>query len=380
MFRELQDILSKGLVTLQFVFSIGMLFGIGLVYSQFRFIINKDLGLNYDNVISLPLYSHNSDEEVQRIKNAFKSIPGVNDIAHVSNFNGVSGSQSTITVDDTAKTKITCRLGYVDYNYFPMMEIPIIKGRNFSRDYALDENEGIILNQAAVSFLGWTDPIGKTFLPIMDTIHKRKVIGVVQDYHYYSLHSKIEPAAYFISPASSYALAIKLSPGNQTETLKTLEEKWGEIFPGVPFEYHFATNTIKEMYRDEENMLTLFAYFTILSILISCLGLYGLTALMTERRTKEIGLRKVFGGSVYQIIVLLVKSYIRLILIASLIALPLGWYLMSEALESFAYRISITWYFYIVPIILVCLLAVLTTAYHAVRAANMNPAEAIRYE
>ena len=372
--------LSKGLVALQFVFSIGMLFSIGLVYSQFRYVLNKDLGLNYDHVISVPLYSHNSDEEVQRIRNAFTTVPGVTDMSHVSYVNGVSGSQSTINVDDSAKTRIACRIGYVDYNFFEMMDIPIVEGRNFSKNYALDENEGLILNQAAVDFLGWENPIGKTFLPIMDTTHKRKVVGVIRDYHYYSLHSRIEPAAYLIRPKNAYTLAVKLDPGNPNETVQLLEEKWDALFPGVPFEYQFATDYIKNMYRDENNTLKLFTYFTLLSILISCLGLYGLTALMTERRTKEIGVRKVFGGSVSQVMLLLIKGYLTLIIIASAIALPLGWFMMSKALHEFAYSISIAWYYFIIPVLIVSVFALLTTAYHAIKAASMNPVDAIRYE
>ena len=372
--------LSKGLVTLQFVFSIGMLFSIGLVFSQFRYVLNKDLGLNYKDVISVPLYSHNSEEEVQRIRNTFNTVPGVLDISHVSFINGVSGSQSTINVDDSAKTRIACRIGYVDYNFFPMMDIPIVEGRNFNKDFALDEEEAVILNQAAVDFLGWENPIGKTFLPIMDTVHKRRVIGVIRDYHYYSLHSRIEPAAYMIRPESAYTLAVKLDPGNENETVQTLEDKWNELFPGVPFEYQYASDYVHNMYRDESNTLKLFTYFTLLSILISCLGLYGLTALMTERRTKEIGVRKVFGGSAMQVMVLLVKGYLKLVIIASIVALPIGWYIMSQALDEFAYSIHMSWYYFIIPVLIVSIFAFLTTAYHAIRAANMNPVDAIRYE
>ncbi|MBN2174579.1 MAG: ABC transporter permease [Bacteroidales bacterium] len=372
--------LSKGLVTLQFVFSIGMLFSIVVVYQQFSFLNNKDLGLNYESVVSVPLFNHNSEEEVQRIENSFGSVPGVAEISHVSFINGVSGSQSSLNVDDSAQTRITCRIGYVDYNYFPMMGIPVVEGRNFSSEYSLDEEEAVILNQAAVDYLGWENPIGKTFQPIMDTVHKRKVIGVIHDYHYYSLHSKIEPAAYIIRYENSYTLAIKLNPGNQQETIQQLEDKWAELFPGVPFEYQFATDYVKNQYRDESNTLTLFTYFTLLSVLISCLGLYGLTSLMTQRKTREIGVRKVFGGSVINIILLLLKGYARLILIASIVALPLGAYLMTRTLNNFAYRIDMSWYFFILPVILVGIFAILTTAYHAIKAANMNPVDAIRYE
>jgi putative ABC transport system permease protein len=283
-------------------------------------------------------------------------------------------------VDDSSKTRIACRIGYVDYNFFQMMDIPIVEGRNFSKDYALDEQEAVILNQAAVDFLGWDNPIGKTFLPIMDTVHKRRVIGIIKDYHYYSLHSRIEPAAYIIRPENAYTLALKLDPGNKNETVQSLEEKWNDLFPGVPFEYQYAKDYIQNMYRDESNTLKLFTYFTLLSILISCLGLYGLTALMTERRTKEIGVRKVFGGSVMQVMVLLVKGYLKLVIIASIVALPIGWYIMSEALDEFAYSINISWYFFIIPVLIVSVFAFLTTFYHAIKAASMNPVDAIRYE
>ncbi|HPE55135.1 MAG TPA: FtsX-like permease family protein, partial [Bacteroidales bacterium] len=199
-------------------------------------------------------------------------------------------------------------------------------------------------------------------------------------YHYYSLHSRIEPAAYMIRPESAYTLAVKLDPGNENETVQTLEDKWNELFPGVPFEYQYASDYVHNMYRDESNTLKLFTYFTLLSILISCLGLYGLTALMTERRTKEIGVRKVFGGSAMQVMVLLVKGYLKLVIIASIVALPIGWYIMSQALDEFAYSIHMSWYYFIIPVLIVSIFAFLTTAYHAIRAANMNPVDAIRYE
>jgi putative ABC transport system permease protein len=371
--------LSKGLVILQFVFTIGMLFGICVVYTQFRYIMNKDLGLNYDRVISIELYNHNSPLEVQRIKNSLLSNPDVIEVAQVSGVNGVSGSQGTITVDDSAQTKITVRHGFVDYNFFPMMEIPVVLGRNFSKEFSTDLNEAVVLNQAAADYLGWDNPLNKRFKPSMDTNY-RKVIGVISDYHYYSLRSKIEPAAYIILPEYSRILAVKISDRNTSETIKDIENKWSGTFPGVPFEYQFADTLIKDLYKDEQNILRLFSYFTILSILISCLGLYGLTALSTERRTKEIGIRKVFGSTEGNIVLRLIRGYILLVIVAGVIALPVSWYLMNEALEKFAYSIRITWIFFILPLLLVSLFAVFTTIYHALRAANMNPVKALRYE
>lgn len=371
--------LSKALVILQFVFTIGMLFSIGVVYMQIRYVVSKDLGLNYDRVISIELYNHNSTQEVQRIKNELMSNPDVIEVAQVSGVNGVSGSQGTITVDDSAQTKITVRHGFVDYNYFPMMEIPVVMGRNFSREFSTDQNETVILNQAALDYLGWDDPIGKRFNPSLDTNY-RKVIGVISDYHYYSLRSKIEPAAYYLLPEYSSTLAVKISDRNITETINDIENKWNEIFPGVPFEYQFADSLIRDLYKGERNILMLFTYFTLLSILISCLGLYGLTALSTERRTKEIGVRKVFGSSAGNIVLRLIKGYISLVIIAGIVALPVSWYFMTAALDKFAYSITITWIFFVLPLLLVGLFTVITTLYHALRAANMNPVKALRYE
>jgi len=213
----------------------------------------------------------------------------------------------------------------------------------------------------------------------MDT-NKRKVIGVISDYHYYSLREKIEPAAYIILPEDSRNLAVKISDRNISETIKDIENKWNGIFPGVPFEYHFADTLIKDLYKDERNILTLFSYFSILSILISCLGLYGLTALSTERRTKEIGIRKVFGSSVSNIVVQLIRGYILLVIIACLIALPVSWYFISTALEKFAYSITITWIYFVLPVFAVGMFAIITTIYHALKAATMNPVKAIHYE
>jgi len=261
-----------------------------------------------------------------------------------------------------------------------MMEIPFIAGRNFSKEYALDESESVVLNRAAVEYLGWENPIGRVFQPFIDTIHKKKVIGVIEDYNYYSIHSKIEPAVYMINPDRADVLAVKINSINQKGTIAYFEETWNSHFPGIPFKYQMAVDRIAQEYESEESVFKLFGFFTILSLVISCLGLYGLTALMIERKNREIGIRKVFGGSISQIITHLIKNFIRLIIIAGIIAMPIGWYLMTEALESFAYHITITWVYFAQAILLAIMVALLTIIYHAYRAANSNPVKTLRYE
>jgi putative ABC transport system permease protein len=241
-------------------------------------------------------------------------------------------------------------------------------------------NEALILNEAAVEALGWDDPIGKTFRPIMDTLHKRKVIGVIRDYHYYSLHSKIEPAVYMLPTDRIYVAIVKVMEGKQKEVIEFLENEWAELYPGVPFEYRVAEEQVRDNYSNEANVLKIFTYLTVLSIIISLLGLYGLTALQTERRTREIGIRKSFGGSQYQIIMLIMRDFLILIGIAAVIIIPLSWYLMQQMLQNFAYRITITVDIAFVSAVAVVLVGILTVLYHALRAANTNPVDALRYE
>jgi putative ABC transport system permease protein len=372
--------LTKSLVIFQFVISIGMIFSISVIYDQYDYALNKDMGINYTNVISVKLYDKNEKENVAYLKNEFLVNPNVLDVAFVSGVNGVGGSQSSITVDDTTETSISVRLGFVDYNYFEMMDIPIIAGRNFSKDYAFDDSTSVILNRAAIDYLGWSDPIGKTFEPFFDTITKRKVIGVIEDYHYYSIHTKIEPAIYMIQPSRSYNLAVKINHTNKEEAIAHMEKVWNDNFPAFPFNYEMAKDNLQEQYRGEESTFKVFSVFTLLSLIISCLGLYGLTSLIVERKNREIGIRKVFGGSVGQIVKLLVSNFLILVLAAGIIATPIAWYLMDIALESFAYHITISWYYAVQAILAAVIIACLTIIYHALKAATADPIETLRYE
>ena len=372
--------LTKGLVVFQFVISIGMIFSIAVINDQFRYAMNKDLGIEYTDVMSVNLYDKNDDDNVRFLKNEFLNQANVLDVAFVSDVNGVAGSQGPITVNDSTETRVTVRYGFVDYNFFDMMNVPIINGRNFQKEYALDEEEALIMNRAAVEYLGWDDPIGKSFLPFDDTVTKRKVIGVIEDYHYYSIHSKIEPAVYMINPERAYTLAVKIHSSNQDETITRLEEIWTNQFPGIPFKYQMAKDQMAEYYEGEGSTLKIFSFFTILSVIISCLGLYGLTALMIEQRRKEIGVRKVFGGSISQIVGLLLKNFMKLVIVAGVIATPIAWIFMEKALDSFAYRIPISWIYFAESIILALVIALITIVFHAVKAARSNPVNTLRYE
>ena len=183
-----------------------------------------------------------------------------------------------------------------------------------------------------------------------------------------------------INPERAHNLAVKIHKNNQEKTISSLENIWASHFPAIPFNYQMAKDRIASEYKGEESTLKIFSFFTILSVVISCLGLYGLTALMIERRRREIGVRKVFGGSVTQIVSMLVKNFMRLIILAGIIATPIAWNFMDKALDSFAYRIPISWKYFIGSIVLAIIIALITIVYHAVRAASTNPVNSLRYE
>lgn len=373
-------ILTKALVVFQFVISIAMIFSISVIYDQFNFALNKDIGINYTNILSVNLYDKNTPENVDFLKNEFLKNSNVRDISFVSDVNGVGGSQRSVRVDDSLETQISVRMGFVDYNFFEMMDIPIIAGRNFNKDFAFDDSVSVIINRAAVEYLNWENPIGKKFLPFEDTITKRRVIGVIEDYHYYSIHSKIEPAVYVISPDRNFKLVVKINEANKKETIAYLDEKWTAQFPGVPFSFQMAKDRLKQEYKNEESTFKIFSLFTFLSMVISCLGLYGLTALIIERKYREIGIRKVFGGSVSQIVRLLITNFIQLIIISGLVATPIAWYFMDKALNEFAYHINISWFYFAEAIFIALIVAVITIIYHAIKAATSNPVDVLHYE
>lgn len=372
--------LTKGLVIFQFVISICLIISISVTYSQFHYALNKDMGIEYANVLNVHTYSV-PDEKVQTLRNDLKQNPDILDMCQSAYLNGVSGSQNTLQLNDSANTPITCRVGVVDYDFFRMMRVHKVLGRYFDEKHATDECCAVILNQAAVEYFGWENPLDHSFNAFMsDTTLPRKVIGVISDYHYYNLHSKIEPAAYILDPAQYHSLLVKVDARSREKSLKFIEEKWAEHIPGIPFQAEYAEEIIRDQYSDEADNVMMFTFFTILSILVSCMGLYGLTAFMIEQKKKEIGIRKVYGSKVSQIVWLMANNFMKLILIAGLIASVIAWYFMDKALENFAYRIDLGWYYFAGGILAALIIAMITIAYHSIKVALSNPVDVIRYE
>jgi len=366
--------LSKALVIFQFSVAIALIFLVIVTNRQIQFVMNKDLGYNYDKVIGVKLHGGDVAQDAAMLKQEFKKLSGVERVATASNINGVAGNQFTITVDDTANRKLMVRAGYIDAGFFSLMDIPIIEGNNFNEAYTTDD-EAIILNQAAVKALGWSNPIGKKFKSFneTDSLQKPTVIGVISDYHYYSIHSKIEPAVYMLNPDGYGIVCIKYQTEQASAVIEALENSWNKLLPGKPFDWISAQERLERQYRNDQNSIRLFTLFTVLAILISALGLYGLTALRVEQRSREIGIRKVLGGSVFQMMHLIIREFLILIGIAGLIALPIGYIFAQQMLSQFAYAVNINVLDGLLSLLAASLIAIITVSIHARRAAVSNP-------
>lgn len=279
---------------------------------------------------------------------------------------------------------------WMDYDLLDILNLKLAAGRNFSRQYSSDATSAFILNESAVREIGWTseEAIGKGFgsAEIKDwdkgqwVPRNGQVIGVVKDFHFESLREEIIPTVYFIAPYMAWNYLSRVRPENIASTLDFIEKKVHELAPGMPFEYSFLDEAFDTLYRSEQRQGTLFGIFALLAVFIGCLGLVGLASFTAESRTKEIGVRKVVGASVSDIILLLSKEFIRLVLVANVIAWPVAYLLMDRWLKDFAYRISLGIGIFLVSGALALAIAWLTVSFQAVKAALINPVDALRYE
>ncbi|NTV84913.1 MAG: hypothetical protein HGA23_11550, partial [Bacteroidales bacterium] len=263
-------------------------------------------------------------------------------------------------------------------------DMKIKEGRKLSRDYGTDST-AMVINEALVRKLGWADPIGKKIYDFGQDDSLQiyyTVVGVVEDFHYQSLHDAIEPSVIMLNKADPDYLAIRLNPGDPAEGIRQLQEKWEEVETAFPFEYFFMKEEYEDQYRSEQKMAELFITFTILAIFIACLGLFGLVLFSISQRTKEIGIRKILGASVSGIIYRLSVEFGRWIIVAAVIAWPISYFVVDRWLESFVYRIEIfdySWIF-ILSALIALVIAQVTISYHAYRAAMKNPVDAVKWE
>jgi len=262
------------------------------------------------------------------------------------------------------------------------MEMQIIEGREFSRKYTTDSS-AVIINETLVKKLGWDEPVGKKISGFNNSdIFDLHVVGVVQDFHFHSLHDVVEPSLIFISPDHARNLNIRLHAGNVQQQISIIREKWQEIEESIPFDYYFLQEDFNSQYKAEQRIGEIFIYFTVIAIFIACLGLFGLASYNAEQKTKEIGIRKALGSSVQRIVFMLSKQFTKWVFIANIIAWPVAWYFISDWLGNFAYSIEILdyWWIFVVSALLSIFIAILTVTYQAIKTALTNPVNALKYE
>ena len=273
---------------------------------------------------------------------------------------------------------IYLKILYTDYDFIKTLDLKIISGRSFSREFSTDIQQAYILNETAVKELGWDNPIGKRLSENPDELGH--VIGVVRDFHYYSAQFQVESMVITLRPSRYEYILVKLRPDNMAESLAFLESKWHEFAPQYPFEHYFIDEEFESNYSFEQRLGALFTYFSLLAVFISCLGVFGLMAFTAERNTKEIGIRKVLGASVAGIVFLLTKQFVKWILIANMVAWPVAYFAINKWLQNFAYRTSIDIWIFMLAAALAITIALITVSYQSIKAGKADPVEALRYE
>jgi putative ABC transport system permease protein len=375
--------MKKALVVFQFSLSIALMAGTMIVYSQMNHIMDKDLGFDKERMLVL---DYNYDEEVnikmEAIKAEMKSNPAITSAAFSRSVPGsfFPNAYTEIQGIDGEMIGRGQPIFQVGMDFIAHYDLELVAGRTYSRDYPSDLNGAIVINEAAARQYGYTNPteiIGKKF---DQWGREGEVIGVVKDFNYISLHRNIEPLTLPLVPEASRYLSLKVKSENLSQRIAEVENIWKELAPHRPFLYSFLDEDFNKQYESDLRFRKIFTTFSIFALIIACLGLLGLATYTAEQRTKEIGIRKVLGADVSGIVTLLSKDFIRLVLVAIIIATPLSWYAMNRWLEGFAYKVEVSWWIYPLAGILAIIIALLTISSQAIKAALMDPVKSLRSE
>ncbi len=373
-----RSILRSILVVSQFTVSIILIIGTIVMHNQLHFIRSKDLGFNKENIINVVLYDRNLRQNYESVKSELLRNPII--LSASGNYLMSGGGNNTVQWEGMKEDDyMFMRYFTVDADFLDTFQIELLEGRNFQKGSLSEVKYSYILNESAVKALGWKYAVGKQFEIEMSGSEMGQVIGVVKDFHFQSLHRKIQPMVLKTSPAFGI-ISVKVAPDDIAGTLAFIRNKIKERAPSAPFEYYFLEEDIGEMYRSEQIMSRMITHFSFLAIFIACLGLLGLTSYSIIQRTREIGIRKVLGASTSTIVVLLTKQFTKWVLVANIIAWPVAYYAMNRLLQFYAYRISLGVWIFLLAAVLAFAIAVFTVSFQAMRAALANPADALRYE
>ncbi len=378
-----------GLIVVQFALSISLIVSAMIVFRQVSYLHNKDLGFNKEQIMFFPMRGSNMFTNYETFKNELVKAPGISSVAIGYGFPGdATAGDGIIVPRDGEQVHHSVSHLMVDYDYIKTLDVQVIAGRAFSKEYKTDADHAFMLNETAVKDLGFGTPeeaLGKTLLWNVwsnnpDSLKEGKIIGVVKDFHFKSLYDKMDPTVLQIFPGANWKVAVKLNTTDVAATIDHVKTVWSRFSPDYPIEYIFMDDNFEKMYRAEDKLKSLLWIFTGMAIFVACLGLFGLAAYTAERRKKEIGIRKVLGADNSSVVLLLSKDFLKLVLVAALLAFPLAWYAMHKWLQDFAYRIDIPLWIFVAAALVAVIVAFLTVTYQALRAATANPVANLRIE
>ena len=368
-----KNYLQKSLVVLQFALASFLIIATFTIYKQFNFLTNEKLGYDDNNLVIV----HNdfkTHDAAQLFKQELLNDPNIVSVAPRND--GQWGTVAKVSNDSTIQFDYET----VDEAYLPTLKIPLVQGRNFSPDFPSDSANSVLVNESFVTQAGWKEPIGQT-INFWYNNKKYNVIGVVKDYHYQPLNQKIGPQVFTMKKDNPFGMTyIKIKPNTAAASLKTIQGIFKRLFPLSPYSYTFKNEENLKSYEAEAKWKQIMLFGAILTIFISCIGLFGLSVLSTERRTKEIGIRKVLGASVKGVAAILSKDFLKLVFISLVIAIPLAWLAASKWLENYPYRITLNWWLFASAGILVILIALITVSFQSIKAAIANPVKSLRME
>jgi len=369
--------LRKLITVTQFVAATVMIAGAFIMNRQINYVQHRSLGYDESQVMNISLPDDSvALTRVPAFNNALKQLSQVKATSVENGLaveNPAYSKATTFVKANGRKRELMSNYFAVDDKFCPLLNIPFIAGRNFSEEMTTDKKEAFIVNEAFVQQVGWKNPIGQE---MEGFDHKGHVVGVIKNFHYESMHNPIAPLVMvYIAPKPASVL-VKTSPKN----LALIKTTWQSYFPDYPFNFEFMDSAFKILYQKDVTSIRFFNYFTALSIILACLGLYGLAHLIAIQRTKEIGIRKVLGAAISQLLVLLGKDFVKLVALAAILAIPITWLIMNKWLSSYAYHISINWWLLASPVLAILIISMLVISYQTIRVALSNPVKSLKSE
>lgn len=373
--------IRRVLVIFQFTVTIFLIISSLVIFKQLKFVSDKDLGFGKNELIAFRLNNSKAREQVDVIKNELNQLPFVKSSSVCSNYpSGDASWENSFEFEDRENEEFNVMpLLDVDYDFIEIMGLNVLDGRNFSKEFGSD-SLAVLINKSLANLLGWQDPIGKQIVErVEDKVYNYHVIGVFNDYHRESLHSPIKPMLIRLAERKRFVM-VRLHEDYNEQSIDAIKNIWTKFSPNEPFQNKFIDEEFDKLYKAERNLSSIFIYFSIIAIVIACLGLLGLIMFFAQQKTKEISIRKILGASAKNITIILTKEFVLLQIISNLIAIPITYFVMSKWLTGFTYHTSMSWWVFVLGIFITVIVSVAVIGIHTIKAAKANPAENLRYE